>query len=140
MCFSVNRGHNCSINQSLKSSALQLPSNNRAAMKVSSNRAAIRSMPNSLHTRSTVIGQLVVEMMVKTKGVRQLATKAFAILLRVSAFGTLRHISQPVEDRIRLGPTQQMMSDFKHRFKHFTPIEPPVKDNQSTGNVSAYPL
>lgn len=50
------------------------------------------------------------------------------------------HISQPIEDRIGLGTTQQMMPGFKHTFKHFAPIEPPVKDNQSTGNVSAYPL
>ena len=41
MCFAFNRGHNSSANQSLKSLALQLPLNSRAAVKVSSKRAAI---------------------------------------------------------------------------------------------------
>ena len=52
----------------------------------------------------------------------------------------LGYISQSIEDRIGLGTTQQMMPGFKHTLKHFAPIEPPVKDNQSTGNVRAYPL
>ena len=40
-CFAVKRGHNCSANQPLKSTALQLPLNTRATVKVSSKRAAI---------------------------------------------------------------------------------------------------
>ena len=34
---------------------------------------------------------------------------------------------QPIEDRIGLGSTQDMMPDVQEGFKHFPPIEPPVK-------------
>ena len=34
---------------------------------------------------------------------------------------------QPIEDRIGLGSTQDMMPDAQEGFKHFPPIEPPVK-------------
>ena len=41
MCFAVKRRDNCSANQSLNSTALQLPLNTRAAVKASSKRVAI---------------------------------------------------------------------------------------------------